>query len=215
MIRKSVLYKLLFFSLFFHSALILKSQDTLVLFSGAKVLIKSYKLHKNGMVEAEVFKGNKTKVKEFYPVEVFEIKNSDGTNLVLFKEFKIDGKTYNYTNAKEYIQGEIFAKENYRFIFGKILSFMAGFVSPVLSAYFLNSIIFAPVLPLLTTAAIGFFTNEGKIFDRKFKDNNHGEFFKSGYGSMVKSVRLSGATKYSMIGLVSGVVTYIIISKIK
>ncbi len=204
----------IFFS--FISILSFGQTDTLILLSGNKLPVKSFSKLKNGMYRFDVIKKHKIKSVDFYPSELFVVKHKNGSITKLFSKFydKESGLNFTYDNAEEYVKGEIFAKRNYKFTGGKIINFIIGAVSPIVSSALTGTIIFSPLLPFASAVIIGYIKNSPKVFNKRFPQFKGNVFFKKGYIDAMRNIKLSIGTKFSIIGLLSGTAGYIIISKI-
>ncbi len=196
--------------------LTLSGQDVLVLMNGDSLKVTDFTRSKNGKLIVSVT-GKKGHIKklEFYPVEVFSVIKENGKEEILYNntEENVLGMELNQDNVRMYIQGEAYAKKNYRFIIGKVVNFVAGVVAPFVSTYIAGSIIFAPLLPLAISTIIGYTGPSAKAFDKRFSEKTFNKYFKEGYLVASRVIRINKGIKHGFFGFITGLSGYIIAVK--
>ncbi len=188
--------------------------DTLLLMSGKQIPVKNYKQLPNNMyVFNTILPSGEIKEKEFYPVEIFSLKKINGEEIIFFKEFEDEKSGLNFTkdNTKKYIAGEKYARKHYKFILGKITSFLIGLTSPVISGWISGSLLFAPILPIGFSLMMTYIPPSAN----KVKKITNNKYFLEGYKVAGQPIRSFNSFKYGFTGLIIGIPSYIIISKLK
>jgi hypothetical protein len=192
------------------------SQDILILTNGDSLIVKGFTKTGNGKYVFDVVKRNgKLKTLEFYPAELFSLKKDNGEEIIFFEELgnEYQGLDLSVENVRLYIQGEAFAKKNYKFLIGKIVNFLIGASAPFVSTYIVGSIIFSPLLPLLSSTIIGYTGPSGKVYDKKYGLINSNKYFKEGFLVAGRVIRINKGVKSGFAGFVTGMVAYVIAIK--
>ncbi len=192
------------------------AQDTLILMNGDSLLVGDFNKKSNGKYTFDVItQKGKIKSMTFFPAELYALKKNDGKEIIFFEGIKenFSGMDLSTENVKFYIQGEAYAKKHYKFIVGKVVNFIAGAAAPFVSTYIAGSIIFAPLLPLAVSTAIGYAGPSAKTFDRRFAANKFNRYFKEGYLVAGRVIRINKGIKYGFAGFITGLSGYIIAVK--
>ena len=207
---------IIIFFLFILAVIISNSQDVLILMNGDSLKVKKFSKSIDGTYTFEIInKKGKIKKKTFFPSELYSIKKQNGDEIVFFEgiENKYLGFDLTIENVKYYIQGEAFAKENYKFFLGKILNFVLGLGSPYISTYLIGNIIFSPLLPLVVSTILGYTGPSSTKFDKKFSRRNFNKYFKEGFLVAGRVKRINKGIKFAFIGYLIGISSYVILIK--
>lgn len=162
-----------------------------------------------------MYENEKGRLVEIDKDYIFSKTDKDSKEEILYSPDP-DSSNHRYFSVNEmrdYIQGELDARENYKAPLATITGFIVGGTSPFVMWYGIGyPPFYSPMLPAGYTAVVGLTeTSRKKIYKNnpEYKDNM---FYLMGYREVSKSKRIVNVIKGSLIGLVAGITTGIIIS---
>lgn len=185
------------------------SQDTIVLLTGEKILLKQYTFSDTDFYLSYTNKKGKQKTieREF----IYSINDTLGNVKCLYKE-----DTLAFDNDDEvqltcdqmffYVKGQSAAVEHYK----APLVTVGGFLSGAVGAYF--PITWAkPIIPTIYSASIGFTNSSKKRVIRKFPSYAENEYFIYGFQEATRAKRTKNAIGGGIVGLFAGIISIWII----
>lgn len=202
---KKILY--LFFVLFCLSYYA-KSQNTMLLVTGKKLVIGDFKLNKSDYIS---YKNQKGKIKSVAKQDVFSIRLNNGNETLIYHPDLSDTTAFTVEQMRDYVSGVYDARTNYKMPWLTSCAIVLGGSSIGLTAAGMNTLL-APVIPVTYSAGIGVFKvkkNKLQLPDN-FKNN---DYYTEGYLYRVNKKRINHAILGSIIGIAAGTLAVITLVK--
>ena len=187
-----------------------KSQDTVQMLNGEKLLVKVRDVDmKSNLVVVEFTKNSKLKSKIIPTTDVYNIHYFDGTIKPVYKMDSVEGFDLTYDEAGKFVQGQQFAMKNYKAPWITATSAVVGAASPLVLQFF-----YGLIVPTAYTGVMGLTKPCMKKWDKKYPEQFNDNFFKSGFVKQARKKRVMNAVYGSLIGIgvsaiTTGVVLYV------
>jgi hypothetical protein len=203
---KKILYTSLIF--FFLISISAKSQDTIQMLNGEKLLVKVRDLNPaSNLIVVEFTKKNKVKSKAIQLTDVYNIHFFDGTTKPVYKMDTLEGFNLTYDEAGKFVQGQQFAMKNYKAPWITATSAVIGAASPLALQFF-----YGLIVPTVYTGTMGLTKPCMKKWDNKYPELFNDKYFKSGFVKQARKKRVMNAVYGSLIGIgVSAITTGVIV----
>jgi len=198
------LNRLFYLIIILMTGIIMSAQNTLWLTNGKKIEIGEFKIQNKDYISDKT-PNNKFKSIESY--DVFSIVESNGNEIIIYKQDSSSLEAFNLIEMRAFLQGETDAMKDFK----SPLITTGGFVVAGASALFIP-----PTLVILTSGAYCAGVGLIKPNEKKFKiplEYKNNEHYLLGYKKEVKNKRIKNAIIGTGIGLIAGFTTLAIISK--
>jgi len=188
------------------------SQDTIVLLTGEKILLKQYTFSDTDYYLS--YTNKKGKLKTIERDYIYSINDTLGNVKCLYQEDTLfsssDEVQLTCDQMFFYVKGQSAAVEHYK----APLVTITGFISGAAGAYF--PITWArPILPTLYCAGIGFSNSSKNKVKRKFPQYAENEYFIYGFQEGTRAKRTRNAIGGGIVGLFAGVISLMIIGAVR
>lgn len=170
------------------------AQDTLILISGKKYQIETFALHDSTQTLTVVLKNDKKRA--FSMDEVLMVKKADETVFEIYKPTAGEMQ-FTFTQMRNYVEGEVYARNNHSAIAGLLGCFVVGTASPY-------------IIKRNTYPVPVFFCSLGYswILPKKHYGRLSNEYFIAGYKDAARKKRLLMSLAGGIGGLITGTAVY-------
>lgn len=188
-----------------------RSQDTIQMLSGEKLLVKVRDVNpESNLVLIEFNKNNKLKSKTLVMSDVYNIHFFDGTVRPVYKIDTLEGNNLTYDEVGKFVAGQQFAMKHYKAPWVTVTSAVIGAASPLALTFF-----YGLIVPTVYTGIMGLTKPSHSLFiySKTKPELFNDKYFKSGFLKQARKKRVLNAVYGSLIGIgVSAITTGIIVS---
>ena len=184
-------------ALFFTGSFLLSmaQKDTLWLTDGRYFIVKSVEMNEDSSYKVTVVNGEKIKIKEVEPEEMFVLNKQNGTEKIFYNPGEDD---LPFKDMKDFVTGENFAHNNYKPTAASIANFvMSTGISLFLGMH--GMVFYSPLGVLIPTVILANINPSVKKFDKRYNDN-----FKNGYVVAAKHKKTLWLIKAGIAGILTG-----------
>lgn len=202
--------------LFVSSIYEINAQETIWLLNGEKITASKYSIDsENRMFYYQNLKG---KTKDIELDFIFSTVDSLGNEVVIYTPDTVDEEgsfLYSEKEMRQYIEGAIEARKNYKGLIAFGTGFLTGVAAPFIPAPpFVNALFLVPVYPAVNTTIIGATNPSEEKFFEKYPNQQENIPFKEGYLDIAREKRVRKSIYGGLSGILIGITTAIIIDSI-
>lgn len=199
--------------LVFSYSLNVFSQDTIVLLTGEKILLKEYTFTDTDFYLS--YTNKKGKHKTIERDYIYSINDTLGNVKCLYKEDTLASEDNEVQLTCDqmffYVKGQSAAVEHYK----APLVTVGGFLTGAAGAYFPLIGWGQPIFPTVYCGAIGFTNSSKSIVKKKFPSYSDNEYFIYGFQEGSRAKRTKNAIAGGITGLFAGVISIMIIGALQ
>lgn len=185
-----------------------KSQNTMLLVTGKKILIGEFKINESNYLS---YKNQKGKIKSIAKQDVFSISSNTGKETIIYRQDLSDTAAFTVNQMRDFVTGAYDARTNYKTPWLTGTGFVLGGGSVGLSAAGMSALLI-PVLPVTYSAGVGIF--KAKKEKLKLPDNlKNNDYYTEGYLYRVNKKRINHAILGTIIGMAAGTIAVIAFTK--
>lgn len=202
---------IIFLLLVFSNSYSVYSQDTIVLLTGEKILLKQYTFSDTDYYLS--YTNKKGKEKQIERDYIYSINDSLGNVKCLYREDTLASADEVQLTCDQmffYVKGQSAAVENYK----APLVTIGGFLTGAAGAYFPISWA-KPIVPTIYCASIGFTKPSKKRVLKKFPNYAENEYFVYGFQEAARSKRTKNAIGGGIAGLFAGIISIMVIGALQ
>lgn len=190
-----------------------KGQYTILMLSGEVIKPENYKISEMG--NTIVYKDNVKEENELDFDYIFSITDSLGNEQIIYKPDTAKEDFMSVDQMRDFIKGEIEARENYKCPLCFIGGIAVGAGSVFGTPYILPTILYSPLFPAASSSVVGFTSPNRSVIVKKHPEYANNEPYIQGYKECASQKRLKSSIFGSGIGLAVGVVSFIVIGLVK
>jgi len=190
------------------------AQDTFLLLSGDTLVLKDYKF--DDRRNLLLYEDKKGRPKDVEKEMIYSVTDKDGKEKIYYTPDpdSANERYFSVTEMRDYIQGEIDARANYRAPVATITGFIVGSMSPFVMWYSVGlDPFYSPGLPAAYITLAGLAeTSRKRVYRDAAPEYSDNMFYLIGYREVSKGKRIVNIVKGSLVGLAAGITTFIILS---
>jgi hypothetical protein len=209
MLQVYIKHLILFLSLVFLLASPAMTQDTIILLSGEKVLVKSFQINEKENIISFVNKRGKDKYIELD--YIFCVRQASGEEVLIYSDSVFEDDSITVNEMRDFVYGAITANETYKPYFEIATGFVVGAGSVFLFPQVGIPPFYAPIVPAAYSAVIGSMSPKEKCVIKRRPEAEGRPYYIKGYTEACQQKRVTGVVQGSIAGIVAIIVTALIV----